>query len=138
MHNILNTWRLFLEQKAHKDSKRVAKIILVNDKKQVLFLKRTDYHKKFAGEWDLPGGHVHVGEELMDGLFREVEEETGLTIKRARLFTVMDNLHFFEGVYEKGKVILSNEHSDYEFRDPLMIDNPNKFEKIAIQVVQNV
>lgn len=127
-----------MEQKAHKDSKRVAKIILVNDKKQVLFLKRTDYHKKFAGEWDLPGGHVHVGEELMDGLFREVEEETGLTIKRARLFTVMDNLHFFEGVYEKGKVILSNEHSDYEFRDPLMIDNPNKFEKIAIQVVQNV
>ena len=81
---------------------------------------------------------MHVGEELIDGLFREVEEETGLVIKRARLFTKMKNLHFFEGKYEKGKIILSNEHSEHKFIDPLTIENPNKFEKIAIQVVQNV
>ena len=75
-----------MKENEEKDSKRVAKIVLVNQNKEVLFLKRTNYHKKHAGEWDLPGGHVEVGEELLDGLFREVEEETGLTIKRARLF----------------------------------------------------
>ena len=86
----------------------------------------------------MPGGHVHVGEELIDGLFREVEEETGLVIKRARLFKKMENLYFFEGVYEKGNIVLSNEHSEHVFIDPLSIENPSKFEKVAIEVVQSV
>lgn len=138
MQDILNNWRLFLEEKQLEDSNRVAKIVLVNQNKEVLFLKRTNYHKKHAGEWDLPGGHVHVGEELIDGLFREVEEETGLVIKRARLFKKMKNLYFFEGVYEAGNIVLSNEHSEHMFIDPLTIENPSKFEKVAIEVVQSV
>ena len=138
MQELLSKWRLFLKENEEKDSKRVAKIVLVNQNKEVLFLKRTNYHKKHAGEWDLPGGHVHIGEELLDGLFREVEEETGLTIKRARLFKKMENLHFFEGVYEQGKIILSNEHSEHKFIDPLSIENPSKFEKVAIEVIESV
>jgi ADP-ribose pyrophosphatase YjhB (NUDIX family) len=30
-----------------------------------------------AGYWDLPGGFVHEGELPLDGMLREVEEETG-------------------------------------------------------------
>ena len=40
------------------DSEYVAKIILYNDKGEVLFLKRTDYVEKHKKEWDLPGGHA--------------------------------------------------------------------------------
>ena len=50
----------------------------------------------------------------------------------------MENLHFFEGVYEQGKIILSNEHSEHKFIDPLSIENPSKFEKVAIEVVESV
>ena len=46
------------------DSKQVAKVVLIDAEGKVLFLKRTNYVEKYAGEWDLPGGHLHVGEPL--------------------------------------------------------------------------
>jgi 8-oxo-dGTP pyrophosphatase MutT (NUDIX family) len=141
MNKLLESWRRFLsinEQEIKQDSREVAKIVLVDDENRVLFLKRTQYVDKFAGEWDLPGGHVHIGESLKDGLKREVEEETGLEIFRATLFTKIDNLNFFKGKYEGGDIILSHEHSEYEFRDPMTIESPSKFEKVAQEVVKNV
>ncbi|MSU54649.1 MAG: NUDIX domain-containing protein [Candidatus Staskawiczbacteria bacterium] len=40
--------------------------------------------------WDMPGGHLNEGEELLDGLRRETEEEAGVsfvdTIPYAKLF----------------------------------------------------
>ena len=126
-----------MKEEDHEDSSTVAKLVLVDENGHVLFLKRTDYMDKFAGEWDLPGGHVHVGEKLLDGLQREVEEETSLNILRATLFTKIDNLYFFRAVYEGGDIVLSNEHSDFEFRDPLLLDNPSKFEKVALMVVKD-
>ena len=66
---------------ALEDSSEVAKIVLVDSQGRVLFLKRSNYLEKFAGEWDLPGGHIKEGEKLLEGLFREVEEETGWICK---------------------------------------------------------
>ena len=136
MKLLMESWREYLSEEP-QDSSVVAKIVLVDSENKVLFLKRTDYVNKFKGEWDLPGGHVHVGEELFDGLQREVEEETGLEIFRATLFTKLDNLHFFKGKYEEGNIILSNEHSEFAFRDPFDVDAPTKFEKIAQMVIKN-
>lgn len=33
-----------------------------------------------AGEWSVPGGRVHVGEELHEAVVREVAEETGIEV----------------------------------------------------------
>lgn len=132
-----NSWRRYLTEKQEIDSSTVAKLVLINDKGEVLFLKRSNYVDKFAGDWDLPGGHVHVGESLKDGLFREVEEETGLEVRRASLVTKIDNLYFFKAIYEQGDIILSNEHTEHRFRDPLVIENPSKFEKVAQIAVKN-
>ena len=62
------------------DSREVAKVVIIDDSNRVLMLKRSDYVDKYAGEWDLPGGHIKVGEELDTGMKREVKEETGLDI----------------------------------------------------------
>ena len=44
-----------------------------------------DYVDKFAGEWDLPGGHLQQDEGLLDGLRREVEEETGIIVENPKM-----------------------------------------------------
>ena len=68
----------------NKDSKLVAKIILYNSKSEALMLTRSKDHNKFPGEFDLPGGHLHVGEKIKQGLAREVKEETGISIKKVK------------------------------------------------------
>ena len=136
MKLIMENWKKFITED-DQDSEEVAKLVLVNSNNEVLFLKRSNYVDKFAGEWDLPGGHIKVGESLKDGLTREVEEETGLKILRARLFTKVENLSFFEAVYEKGNIILSNEHVDHAFIDPFSFKNPDKFQIIAQEVLKN-
>lgn len=57
------------------DSNVICKAVVVDSKGRVLILKdaSSDFH-------DLPGGHIKTGETMMDGLAREVKEETGLTI----------------------------------------------------------
>ena len=39
----------------------------------------------------MPGGHIHLGENSYDGVLREVEEETGLKPKDAKLVCVVEN-----------------------------------------------
>lgn len=46
--------------------------------REYLILKRNE--EPFAGEWDLPGGFVEMGESPAEAVVREVAEETGLTV----------------------------------------------------------
>ena len=126
-----------MEQEKKQDSKQVVKAVIVNSQNKVLFLRRSDYVEKFAGEWDLPGGHTHVGEQLIKGLRREVREETGLSLGLPIKVSEIENIIFYRSKYIDGEIILSDEHTEYLFRDVEVIKNPNKFEKVALEVVKN-
>ena len=46
-----------------------------------------------AGEWSLPGGRLELGESLVEGVRREVREETGIDVDVGPLVEVFDRVH---------------------------------------------
>lgn len=114
----------------------VAKAVILDEENRVLFLKRSKYVEKYSGDWDLPGGHLKENESLEKGLTREVKEETGITISSPVFFKSLDNLNFFHAKYESQEITLSNEHIDYRFFDERDLNSKEKFQKIALEVLQ--
>lgn len=54
---------------------------LVTDGHGHVFVHRRGWTRSlFPGAWDLVGGHVELGETLLDAVTREVAEETGWTV----------------------------------------------------------
>lgn len=60
---------------------------LIKNSDKILFIKKA--RGPYTGQWDLPGGGLDFGETPLDGLHREVLEETGLKIKSATLLNVL-------------------------------------------------
>jgi ADP-ribose pyrophosphatase YjhB (NUDIX family) len=56
---------------------------LVDDGERILLGKRGE--RPYRGCWDLPGGVVEAGEDLVSALMREYKEETGLDVRHAVL-----------------------------------------------------
>lgn len=53
----------------------------VNGVHQVFSAKRADTKKFLPGRWELPGGHIEYGEDIVDGLKREIREEFAMDIQ---------------------------------------------------------
>jgi ADP-ribose pyrophosphatase YjhB (NUDIX family) len=45
------------------------------------------------GHWTLPGGVLELGESLIDGVKREIAEETGLEVEPIELVELLDRIH---------------------------------------------
>lgn len=63
-----------------------------NDKEEILIVK-----ERRSGQWVFPGGQVEVGENLMDGLIREVKEESGIDVEVSHLTGIYSNTGTYEG-----------------------------------------
>ncbi|GAB4218901.1 MAG: hypothetical protein Fur009_2350 [Candidatus Microgenomates bacterium] len=50
------------------------------NKNKLLIVKKTPYEKIDAGLWTIPGGKIDKNESIINGLKREVKEETNLNI----------------------------------------------------------
>lgn len=56
--------------------------VIQNGQGRVLLVKHVPERKGFwEGKWICPGGKLHPGESIEDGIRREVKEETGLDIE---------------------------------------------------------
>jgi len=121
-----------------KDISTVAKVVLIDQSNRALFLKRSNYMEKFAGEWDLPGGHLKANEDLISGLERETKEETNLKVREPIFLLKADNLNFFYAMYDSQKVILSDEHTEHKFFSKKELDPKEKFQKIALLAIEKL
>jgi 8-oxo-dGTP diphosphatase len=92
---------------------------VVNEYGEVLVTKRRD-----NGHWEPPGGVLEVDESILDGLKREVIEETGLTIDPVRLTGVYKNMPrgivalVFLARIRSGELSTSDETSRVEWWSP--------------------
>jgi 8-oxo-dGTP diphosphatase len=110
-----------------------AKALIVNDQGQVLIVRESRHHptNTKAGYYQLPGGQLEKGESFMDGLKREVSEETGLEIAIGEPLMVgewrpiiLGVPHQIIGVFmactvtDDSKARLSDEHDDMQWIEP--------------------
>ena len=71
---------------AYPSSKATAGALCVDDEGRVLLVRRAI--EPFRGRWDIPGGFLDEGEHPLDGLRRELREETGLEVEPVELVGV--------------------------------------------------
>jgi ADP-ribose pyrophosphatase YjhB (NUDIX family) len=83
-----------------KDINRFAGIIIKYGD-EVLLGKRNS-HKSLPGEWSIPAGHLHEGEEPIHAAKRECFEETNIKIDGKLKLVGFINRHNREGEKNKG------------------------------------
>ena len=118
------------------DSKDVVKAVIIDEQGRVLMLKRSNYVEKYAGEWDLPGGHIKVGEKPEIGLTREIKEETDLNIQKFKFIQKIENLDFYSTTYNNQPIKLSHEHTGFRFFKKEDLDPNKKFDKVALKALE--
>jgi 8-oxo-dGTP diphosphatase len=69
--------------------------VVVDDLGRVLLIKRGTEPMK--GHWSLPGGLLELGETLLEGVKREVYEETGLIVTPQAIVEVVDRIYRSSG-----------------------------------------
>lgn len=82
----------------------VVAAVLIDADGRVLIAKRPE-GKSMAGLWEFPGGKIEPGETPEDALIRELNEELGITVKKACLAPLTfashdyDDFHLLMPVY---------------------------------------
>ncbi len=104
-----------------------AKALIVHEGK-VLLLREAAYDEGTnEGKWDVPGGRINPEEPILEGLQREVTEESQLVIETEEVLGVFETFPEIKGelchvvrVFYKAKatttnVVLSGDHDLYEW-----------------------
>lgn len=107
----------------------VAKALLYNPEGQILVLRRSKTHPVLAYEIDFPGGIIERNETVIDGLLREIGEETGIRLTATDLNQMhdqpdeLDEHHhvFVAQLLDTPDVHISWEHDQYHWADPQII-----------------
>ena len=102
----------------------------VQNKGKILLLKRSETDTRRPLQWDLPGGLLDEGEELYEGIVREVQEESGLKLEGPHVVYTQHGIRswkdqqgkehttnnvwmYYAGEVTSQDVTLSYEHSDF-------------------------
>lgn len=116
------------------------KAVIFNSRGKVLLLQNSGYlSKKFWKAWDIPGGRLKDGEDLLDGLKREVLEETGISIENP-ILVMPDTVKFLDGrkrlfmIYfaevDDPKIRLSEEHERFSWTDIKDLPDATQFKNM--------
>jgi 8-oxo-dGTP diphosphatase len=106
----------------------VSKVLVVNEKGEVLAIRRSQTDDRRPGEWDFPGGWVEADEDTLTAVKREAVEEAGIDLKDPQLvfaFSEMTTkygsgtwLLYVDHISGDPKVTLSYEHDMHAWKRP--------------------
>lgn len=96
---------------------------MIQEGGKFLILKRSPDAHTYPNHWDFPGGRLESGEDIKEGLEREVFEETGLKVNVKEpvfVFKEMSNNHYAVFIIYlckkiSGEVKISHEHTDFKW-----------------------
>lgn len=108
------------------DSPKVAqKAVLIREDGMILAIRRSKTDTYKALQWDLPGGDVEFGEDLIESIKREIKEEVGLAATDPTLLDAIGwvtpqgeywvSLGYCLRVPQDTAVTLSFEHDQFEW-----------------------
>jgi mutator protein MutT len=120
------------------DTKRISKVVVLNDKGEILLLQRKE-DQPFPKKWDLPGGHLVVGETWEDGAKRETKEETNLDLRTIEMILDKGKNKYFKSTDWGGEVFSSEdlpEHDDYRWAAPDNLDDLD-VSKIYLRIIKS-
>lgn len=100
---------------------------------RVFIAKRADTKKFLPGKFELPGGHIENGEEIVAGLKRELREELGIEVNvgdPVHVFTYMngdDHVVEIDFLAELSKPdaeihLHPEDHSEFRWATPADVD----------------
>ena len=69
-------------------STRIAAYGLIHQQGKMLLCRLSSQLPRWTGQWTLPGGGIEFGEDPVDAMVREVNEETGLQVRALSVATV--------------------------------------------------
>ncbi|MDB6372559.1 NUDIX domain-containing protein [Photorhabdus bodei] len=108
---------------------------------RVLFLKRSE-HEFLPNVWEIPSGGIENAESIVQGLTREIKEETNLNL--LELVNFVSSAEYKAGenkciqvnfeVKCEGTVKLSDEHSEYSWA--YIIDFKDNLDDFMMKILQ--
>ena len=102
---------------------RAAMAVVINEKEEILILKRTPDVSWMPNKWGLPGGHVEDGETPKQGAARETLEETSLKLLDLKKLQRRGQAMIYYSTSYNGEVEIDIEHTDWAWVSYDEMDN---------------
>ena len=106
-----------------EQSLKASMVVILDDNKRVLILKRAAGPHWMPEKWALVGGHIEKGESPKNAALRETKEETNLNLNNINALEERGQVMIYYSTSQSGNVEIDFEHTDWAWASYDELDN---------------